>query len=434
MTKKIFFTKSAIKWVDWGNPTVKEVQYTGADWNQYTWIEFEWLASTPALDKGWDIVMEGAFDEYLDEFKEIWAPMLLQHDHDKPIWNYIELTANKAGLYVKGLVKVDRDNVFKALKTWVLRGMSIWYSITKWEYEEDEKWNFTWNFLIKGLRLHEISLVSVWMNQEALLKSFKDPQFKDLSEDEIKTNFKLDTSMEYKLQDSIVDAVEEFKKENKIEEKTVKEEEKQEEIVEETENVKKNEETQENVEKSIDSNEQKEDLGDNVSETEESLSQELKSTENEISDENEKKSVESGDDSEIDSWNAIASENEDDESHEKIEKSFECLKKEYSEDLKAMKIAHNEEIKELKSNFDMTVKDLSSQIKAVSENLEDVTNLSVTIWQAFQEQEKQFNKFLEGFKMLQMKKSYTFENGTTLDSNKKSDPITEVIKSIKKNK
>ena len=84
MTKKVFFTKSAIKWVDWGNPTVKEVQYTGADWNQYTWIEFEWLASTPALDKGGDIVMDGAFDEYLDEFKEIWAPMLLQHDHDKP--------------------------------------------------------------------------------------------------------------------------------------------------------------------------------------------------------------------------------------------------------------------------------------------------------------------------------------------------------------
>lgn len=218
---KVFYTKSGIRWVNWKSwPSIKEVKYIWNDWVEYTWLEFEWYASTPVLDKGWDIVLDWAFDDSLEEFTSIWAPMLLQHDDNKPVWNYPELTTSDKWLFVKWLVKLDTDNLFKALKTGVICWMSIGYSILDWEFMEQADWLMA--FVIKKLRLHEISLVSIWMNQEALIKWFKDDKFKELSETEIKNQFKFNSNMNYWFEKSVKWAVDEFVKENNLNPNTKK--------------------------------------------------------------------------------------------------------------------------------------------------------------------------------------------------------------------
>lgn len=221
MSTKVFYTKSVIKapaWWTW--PSIKQVKFIGADGEEHEGLEFEWLASTPALDKWGDIVMDWAFDDSLKEFLDIWAPMLLQHNHNDPIWNYNELRTWSEWLFVKGIAKVDRNNLFKALRTWVLCWMSIWYSIEEGEFVEQKDWSNA--FEIKKLRLHEISVVSVWMNQEALIKSFKDEWFKNLSDKDIKKSFKFNSNMNYSFKDSVTDAVKTFVQDNNIKQPIMK--------------------------------------------------------------------------------------------------------------------------------------------------------------------------------------------------------------------
>ena len=44
--QKCLWNKRTIK------PSITEVTYKGADWNTYTWLQFEWYASTKDLDRG----------------------------------------------------------------------------------------------------------------------------------------------------------------------------------------------------------------------------------------------------------------------------------------------------------------------------------------------------------------------------------------------
>ena len=177
-----------------GKPSIKEVKYIWADGLEYTWLEFEGYASTGELDRGWDITLPMAFAETLKSYMEN-AMMLLQHDDTKPIWSFTSVTIDWNGLYVKWLVKVDTDNVFQKLRTWVLKTMSIGYRVIDWTTESI---NDVEAFIIKKLELFEISLVSVPMNAGAKIKS-------NLSDDEFIKLYQIDKDDNYSLTKSLMD-------------------------------------------------------------------------------------------------------------------------------------------------------------------------------------------------------------------------------------
>lgn len=194
MEMKSYF-KIQLKQIGW-KPSIQEVKYTWADWNEYIWLQFEWYASTGELDRWWDITLPNAFRNTLKGFMEN-AMMLLQHDDTKPIWNFTDVRIDWNGLYVKWLVKVDIDNVFQKLRTWVLKTMSIWYRVIDWTTE------MIWwveAFIIKQLELFEISLVSVPMCAGAQIKNLT-----NLSDDEFKSLYQIEKDDTYSLTKSLMD-------------------------------------------------------------------------------------------------------------------------------------------------------------------------------------------------------------------------------------
>lgn len=67
-------------------------------------IEIEGYASTNDIDRYGDIVNPMAFEDTVKQFMTN-PVMLLQHDHNKRIGDFTELTIDENGLYVKGDVK-----------------------------------------------------------------------------------------------------------------------------------------------------------------------------------------------------------------------------------------------------------------------------------------------------------------------------------------
>jgi len=178
----------------WWRPSIREIRYTWADWLEYTWLEFEWYASTNELDRGWEIVLPEAFADTTKEFMEN-SMMLLQHDTTKPIWSFTNVVIDQNWLFVKWLVKVDIDNIFQKLRTWVLKTMSIGYHVVDWWIENI---NGVEVFIIKKLELLEISLVSVPMNAWSKIKS-------NLSDDEFVKLYQIDKEDNYSLTKSLMD-------------------------------------------------------------------------------------------------------------------------------------------------------------------------------------------------------------------------------------
>lgn len=199
MELKNYFKVPLLK-ADW-NPSIREVTYIWADWKEHIWLEFEWYASTNEFDRWWDIVLPKAFQNTLSTYMEN-AMMLLQHDDDKPIWNFTEARMDSIWLFVKWLVKVDIDNVFQKLRTGVLKTMSIWYKIVDFTIDVVD---WVEAFIIKELELFEISLVSVPMNAWAKIKSLNSKT--NLSDEEMKSLYNIEKEDTYTFSKSIEDLV-----------------------------------------------------------------------------------------------------------------------------------------------------------------------------------------------------------------------------------
>lgn len=215
-------------------PSIIEVDYLWNDWLTYKWIQFEWWASTEDRDRWWDITLASSFLNTLPTYMQN-SIIFLQHDAEKPIWSIIEASVVEwQWLYVKGIVKIDTDDVFKKVRTWVIKTMSFGYKILDyWVLKENIDWVETETILIKEVELFEISLVSVPMNANAMVKE-------NMTDEEYKSLFKLDAQMNYDLKKSLIDTVKELKiavKEEEVVENPVEVEileEKKDEIIEGT--------------------------------------------------------------------------------------------------------------------------------------------------------------------------------------------------------
>ncbi len=168
-------------------------------------LKIKGYASTKDLDRYNDVVEPKAFDGTVDVFMK--APvMLLQHDADKPIGRFEELTVDSKGLEVVGNVLYNENDCMKKIEDGVLGAFSIGYIPKKWEiHDEDGKlvatergyepgcsWEDVWygntTRTIKELDLIEISVVSTPANPHAVfsleksVKSFFDEEAKKWKE------------------------------------------------------------------------------------------------------------------------------------------------------------------------------------------------------------------------------------------------------------
>lgn len=240
------FFKMQLKKENW-TPSIREVTYKWADWEEHVWLEFEWYASTKHVDRGHDIVEPTAFKKTMKTFMEN-PQIFLQHDSNKPIWSITQYNIDDAGLFVKGIVKIDTDNVFQKLRTGVIKTMSIWFRIKKYETKTEDDIRY---WIIQEIELFEISLVSVPMNPKAKIKSMEDiPE--DASDEEYKEFFQVDKEDDFPLYKSVeitLEKAEEAEEENEESNEEVEVEQK--EVQKEVQKDEATEESEDNGDKSI---------------------------------------------------------------------------------------------------------------------------------------------------------------------------------------
>ena len=127
-------------------------------------------------DLGGDIVVPGAFDNWLARWKsgEVATPPILDnHDANKVLGVYQELTPDEKGLWVKGALNLETvaGNEKRALmKQGAITGMSIGYSIYPGGYKFDREKD-AW--LLGDIELWEISLATFPMNTSARVSTVK---------------------------------------------------------------------------------------------------------------------------------------------------------------------------------------------------------------------------------------------------------------------
>jgi HK97 family phage prohead protease len=119
------------------------------------------------VDHHSDIVMPGAFAKSLAKRTPV---MLWQHNTDQPIGVWDDFMEQEKGLFIKGTILPTQlgNDAYTLAKAKAIRGMSIGYSATKWEFDDK-----------KGVRklteveLYEVSLVTFPANERATITRVK---------------------------------------------------------------------------------------------------------------------------------------------------------------------------------------------------------------------------------------------------------------------
>lgn len=123
------------------------------------------------VDLGYDIVVKGAFKDSLAEHQKNGSMPLMfwmhQPDQVPGVWTHME--EDSKGLYVEGeLVETALGkDVNVLLEKKAVRGMSIGYQTIDADYKDDGV------RLLKKVKLHEVSIVSMAMNPLAQVEALK---------------------------------------------------------------------------------------------------------------------------------------------------------------------------------------------------------------------------------------------------------------------
>lgn len=122
------------------------------------------------VDFGGDRILPGAFKDALLGRKSV--PMLLFHDHHRPVGRWTEFLETDEGLFAKGKISTktrDGGEAYELAKDGALAGLSIGYDCPP----EGKRMAGKVRELLK-LDLHEVSLVSIGMNPRAQIHGVKD--------------------------------------------------------------------------------------------------------------------------------------------------------------------------------------------------------------------------------------------------------------------
>lgn len=120
------------------------------------------------VDYGGDRIVAGAFTKAIDGRKSV--PMLLFHDHQRPVGKWSEFSETSEGLAVKGRITIktrDGGEAYELVKDEALSGLSIGYDIITKRLSGKVR-------ELVELALHEVSLVSIGMNPKTLISGVKE--------------------------------------------------------------------------------------------------------------------------------------------------------------------------------------------------------------------------------------------------------------------
>lgn len=133
-------------------------------------IMIEGFASTADIDRTGDVISPSAWETGLKNY--LLNPVVLAyHNHDEPVGRVIEHKVSEKGLWVKARVSSAAEDIYNLVKDGIITAFSVGFRVTDAIYDD-----VTDIFVIKGLELFEVSLVSVPMNQNTLFslsKSFE---------------------------------------------------------------------------------------------------------------------------------------------------------------------------------------------------------------------------------------------------------------------
>lgn len=122
-------------------------------------------------DLGGDVVMPGAFKRTLAEWKlqSSWPQMFWMHDAAKPIGKWLDMSEDKTGLKVKGVLADTQlgNDIRTLLQMEAVRGLSIGYQTVKSDWTDEGV------RLIQDADLWEVSVVSLPMNPLAQVAHVK---------------------------------------------------------------------------------------------------------------------------------------------------------------------------------------------------------------------------------------------------------------------
>ncbi len=274
------------------------------DTETWKWLEIEWYASTKDKDRYWDIVEPNAFEKAMQTYA-LNPILLLQHDADKPIGKVESFTIDWNWLYIKAIVTEDIDWVMNKLKNGILKWFSIWYRLLDYEMNYTE--DDEWNITDSTCVIKELELLEI-----SLVSIPANP-------------YALRKSIGDCFSSKSIEMNEEEKKETPVEEKN------EEEVVENEEKINSEGDTT-GEEKAV----EKTEISDEANEEAE------KTDEKPATDENETNLTE--------------------------EKSFEVVRKEFSEKLEQKDVeikAYAKKVDDLDSKLSETIKVLSSVVNAV---------------------------------------------------------------------
>lgn len=119
------------------------------------------------IDHGGDMIMPGALTKAIAGRAAV--PMLLFHDHKRPIGAWSKFDETPEGLNVEGKIAVKTEAGREAhalVESRALSGLSIGYKTIRHRFEGKTR-------QLHELALHEVSLVPVGMNDRAVITSIK---------------------------------------------------------------------------------------------------------------------------------------------------------------------------------------------------------------------------------------------------------------------
>lgn len=119
------------------------------------------------VDHGGDIIMPGALTKAIAGRASV--PMLLFHDHKRPVGSWSKFDETGDGLHVEGKIAIKSDSGRDAhalVESGALGGLSIGYKTLRHKFEGKTR-------QLHELSLHEVSLVPVGMNDRAVVTQVK---------------------------------------------------------------------------------------------------------------------------------------------------------------------------------------------------------------------------------------------------------------------
>jgi HK97 family phage prohead protease len=124
-------------------------------------VYIEGWANKAIVDRGKDLIPKGAWN--VDNYKKN-SIILFNHDHSSPVGKMIDVEARDEGLYVKGRISNSKDPMISRVRDLVKEGILNSFSVGIMVDDEDYKDGVNH---VKSAELHEVSIVSVPMNQDS---------------------------------------------------------------------------------------------------------------------------------------------------------------------------------------------------------------------------------------------------------------------------